>query len=124
MKSAPVSKPDADASAPASASLPAMAPANIRGKVAAIRNNTLVSRIGSKSRWVGFIYKLFVYLILIDLAFVFLYPFLYMVTTSLKQPADLLDFTLKWTPVSMAWENFYYGMKGLQFWTHFRSSAL
>ncbi|QHT63079.1 carbohydrate ABC transporter permease [Paenibacillus lycopersici] len=124
MKSAPVSKPDADASAPASAPAPAIASDKIRSKAKAIRNNTLVSKIGSKSRWIGFVYRVFVYLILIDLAFVFLYPFLYMVTTALKQPADLLDFTLKWTPVSLAWENFYYGMKGLQFWTHFRSSAL
>lgn len=116
MKSILLSKTKSDAAMPALA--------KTGGKVAAMRNHTLVSRFGSKSRWIGFVYRLFVYLILIDLAFVFLYPFLYMVTTSLKQPADLLDFTVKWIPTSLAWENFYYGMKGLQFWMHFNNSAL
>ncbi|SDX06949.1 carbohydrate ABC transporter permease [Paenibacillus sp. CF384] len=96
----------------------------VGSKVKAIRNHSLVSRIGSKSRWISLIYRTFVYVILIDLAFVFLYPFIYMVTTALKHPVDLMDFTIKWIPTSLAWENFYYGMKGLQFMTHFNNSAL
>ncbi|MBO7748455.1 carbohydrate ABC transporter permease [Paenibacillus sp. MWE-103] len=118
MKSIPVAKTKTASTARVAV------PEKTRGRAAAIRNSVLVSRFGSKSRWIGFIYRLFVYLILIDLAFVFLYPFIYMVTTSLKQPADLMDFTIKWIPTSLAWENFYYGMQGLQFWTHFKSSAL
>ncbi|AZN42455.1 carbohydrate ABC transporter permease [Paenibacillus albus] len=98
--------------------------AKVESKVRAIRNNTLVSRFGSKSRWISLIYQIFVYVILIDLAFVFLYPFIYMVTTTLKQPEDLLDFTIKWIPQSLAWENFYYGMEGLQFMRHLKYSAL
>ncbi|RAP75236.1 carbohydrate ABC transporter permease [Paenibacillus montanisoli] len=98
--------------------------AAVGSKVKAIRNHSLVSRIGSKSRWISLIYRTFVYVILIDLAFVFLYPFIYMVATSLKHPVDLMDFTIKWIPTSLAWENFYYGMKGLQFMTHFNNSAL
>lgn len=93
-------------------------------KAKAIRNNALISRLASKSRWTSLIYRVFVYVILIDLAFVFLYPFIYMITTSLKQPEDLLDFAIKWIPKSLAWENFYYGMEGLQFMTHFKASAM
>ncbi|SEM60735.1 carbohydrate ABC transporter permease [Paenibacillus sp. OV219] len=98
--------------------------AKVESKVKAIRNNALVSRFGSKSRWISLIYHIFVYVILIDLAFVFLYPFIYMVTTALKQPEDLLDFTIKWLPKSLAWENFYYGMQGLQFMKHLKYSVL
>jgi multiple sugar transport system permease protein len=78
----------------------------------------------SKSRWYRLIYRIFVYVLLIDLAFVFLYPFIYLVTTSLKQPIDLLNFTIKWIPKSLAWENFYYGAVGLQYWVHFKNSAV
>jgi len=86
---------------------------------------TLVrSRMLSKSRWYRLIYRIFVYVLLIDLAFVFLYPFIYLVTTSLKQPIDLLNFTIKWIPKSLAWENFYYGAVGLQYWVHFKNSAV
>ncbi|WP_274362123.1 carbohydrate ABC transporter permease [Paenibacillus thermotolerans] len=84
----------------------------------------LQSRAISKSRWYSIIYQIFVYVILIDLAFVFLYPFIYMITTALKQPVDLMNFTIKWIPTSMAWENFYYGALGLQYWTHFKNSVI
>lgn len=102
----------------------AVQPESISHRAKALRNNSVISRISSKSRWFALIYRIFVYVILIDLAFVFLYPFIYMITTSLKHPVDLIDFAIKWIPTSLAWENFYYGMKGLQFWTHFNNSAL
>ncbi|MET3547367.1 carbohydrate ABC transporter permease [Paenibacillus cellulositrophicus] len=102
----------------------AVQPESIANRAKALRNNSVISRISSKSRWFALIYRIFVYVILIDLAFVFLYPFIYMITTSLKHPVDLIDFAIKWIPTSLAWENFYYGMKGLQFWTHFNNSAL
>ncbi|KIL39956.1 hypothetical protein SD70_17095 [Gordoniibacillus kamchatkensis] len=82
-----------------------------------------LSRLTSRSRWFGFLYRIFVYFLLIDLSFVFLYPFIYMVTTSLKTPPDLLDFTIKWIPTSMAWQNYAYGIVGLKYGEHFWNSA-
>jgi multiple sugar transport system permease protein len=82
----------------------------------------LKSRTLSKSRWYSVIYRIFVYFLLIDLAFVFLYPFIYMITTSLKEPVDLLNFTIKWIPKSMSVENYYYAISGLKYGLHLRNS--
>lgn len=41
---------------------------------------------------------LFVYVMLILMAFVFLYPFLHMLTTSIKSYSDIINVTIKWIP--------------------------
>lgn len=43
-----------------------------------------------------FLFKFFMYLILIDVAFVFLYPLIYMVVVSLKTPQDFADPYIYW----------------------------
>ena len=40
--------------------------------------------------------RLLMYLFLLDLVFVFLYPFLYMLITSVKSPEDIMDVTVHW----------------------------
>lgn len=50
--------------------------------------------------------RIAMYLLLIDLAFVFLYPFIHMIITSIKSPDDLIDITVKWIPKSIYWKNF------------------
>lgn len=46
----------------------------------------------------GLIFKLFLYLILIDVAFIYLNPILYMLSTMVKSNNDLLDPTVNWVP--------------------------
>lgn len=46
----------------------------------------------------GGFYNIVVYIILIDLAFVFLYPFIYMLVTSFKSYNDIANITVKWYP--------------------------
>ncbi|MGG4036000.1 carbohydrate ABC transporter permease [Paenibacillus cisolokensis] len=46
----------------------------------------------------GLVYKLFLYLILIDAAYIYLKPVLHMVTTMVKNGADLLDPSVNWIP--------------------------
>ncbi len=60
-------------------------------------NNPMLLKL---KRWqVGYrFYRIFIYLFLIGLSFVFLYPFLFMVTTSFKSIADLVDPTVHWVP--------------------------
>lgn len=60
----------------------------------------------SSSRIKQLIGRIFVYLLLLNLAFVFIYPFLYMIVTALKSNADLNDITVNWIPKNIKFENF------------------
>lgn len=46
----------------------------------------------------GLIFKLFIYLILIDTAYIYLKPILYMISTMVKDVGDLLDPAVVWIP--------------------------
>lgn len=59
--------------------------------------------------------NLFVYALLIGLSFVFLYPFLYMLFTSLKSPADLNDISVKWILNEFRWSNYKTAFNALQY---------
>ncbi|WP_019536193.1 carbohydrate ABC transporter permease [Paenibacillus ginsengihumi] len=49
----------------------------------------------------GLIFRLFMYLILIDTAFIYVKPILYMLTTMVKDAANLLDPAVIWVPRSL-----------------------
>lgn len=59
-------------------------------------------------RFVNFrsLVRLFMYVFLLDLVFVFLYPFLYMMVTSLKSPGDLNDISVEWILNELHWDNY------------------
>lgn len=52
------------------------------------------------------ILKVFMYALIIGLAFIFLYPFLYMISNSLMSNADLSSSSVKWLPTQIKFENF------------------
>ena len=88
--------------------------------------DTYMKSIGNRSRWnksrirkasVQGITGLFVYSLLIGLAFVFLYPFLYMIFTSFKTQADLNDISVKWILTEIRWENYATAFRALQYTT-------
>lgn len=54
----------------------------------------------------GFISKLFIYIILIGISFIFLYPVLKMTVTSFMSLEDLIDPTVNWVPSVMKLENY------------------
>lgn len=51
--------------------------------------------------------KIAMYLLLLGLAFVFIYPFIYMVITSLKSDADLNSLSVQWIPTELKFENYF-----------------
>ena len=53
-----------------------------------------------------FIVKFAYYLVLCSLSFVFLYPFMKMVVTSVMSDADLVNITVNWLPTEIVWGNF------------------
>jgi len=50
--------------------------------------------------------RLALYLVLIDLAFVYFLPLAYFFLTSLKSPLDLVNPTVKWLPTTLFWDNY------------------
>lgn len=50
--------------------------------------------------------RVFMYVFLLDLVFVFIYPFLYMMVTSLKSPADINDISVEWIVNGLHWDNY------------------
>lgn len=73
-------------------------------KIAAVKDNRVFSRLRGRMKQGG-LYNIVVYIILIDLAFVFLYPFIYMLVTSFKSYNDVADITVKWYPREFSPQN-------------------
>ena len=48
--------------------------------------------------WLG---RALTYLVLAEVTYVFLYPVVYMASTSFKSPADLYDLTVYWIPTEL-----------------------
>ncbi|MBQ7726865.1 MAG: carbohydrate ABC transporter permease, partial [Clostridia bacterium] len=59
-----------------------------------------------KAKTTSFGLKLFLYLFLIGIAYVCLFPFLYMLITSIKTSKDLSDITVNWVPKSLKLDNY------------------
>jgi multiple sugar transport system permease protein len=70
------------------------------------------------------VYRLMVYILLFGVAYVFIFPFLYMIVTSLKSPVDLADFTINWVPSTLHWTNYKLAAEVLDYPIHFRNSIL
>lgn len=71
-----------------------------------------------------FIGRVLLYLVLFDLAFVFLYPFIKMIADAFKSDADLQNITVKWIPSHLEWGNFVQAFKMLQYPRYFTNTAL
>lgn len=65
-----------------------------------------------------------IYSVLIVLAFVFLYPYIYMVLTSVKQPKDLYDVTIHWIPRHATLDNYRQAWTVLNYPLHFLNSTI
>ena len=79
-----------------------------------IHEITTWERLKHAQTWKFMISRFFTYLLLFSMAFVFLYPFLFLVTDSIKSLADLTDITVKWIPVrGIRWQNFRYAWEVL-----------
>lgn len=68
--------------------------------------------------------RLFIYVFLSCLTFVFIYPFLYMVITSVKTQKDLYDLSVNWIPRGIKLENFIVAAKALNYVRYLRNSLV
>ena len=72
--------------------------------------------MGSKDKQ-GFLKQFFIYLLLVCIGFIYLYPILHMISSSLMSLDDLLDSSIKWLPSSLNFSNFVQAGKSMNFWT-------
>ena len=68
--------------------------------------------------------KIVIYILLIELAFVFLYPLVYMLVNSLKFQTDLLDLNSKWLLHAANWENYRQAYEELSYRSSFVTSIV
>lgn len=69
-------------------------------------------------------FTIFRYVFLSVVAFVFMYPFLYMIITSLKSLEELFDLSVNWIPRSLYLKNYSYAFNLLEYPRHFIISVI
>ncbi len=79
--------------------------------------------LGNQER-IGLIWVLIVYAVLINVAYLYLNPLIYMISTMFKGTSDLLDPTVRWIPRTLEWGNLKHAWQGLNFPSAFKNSAI
>ncbi len=72
----------------------------------------------------GVIFKAIVYVLLIAIGFVYLYPILYMISYSFKSPTDIIDPMVNWIPRRLYFDNYLRSAKVLNYFPTLGMSLL
>ncbi len=67
--------------------------------------------------------RVFLYFVLIELAYLFILPFIYIFTTSMMSFQDYMDPTVKWIPTSIYWKNYSDAFKALSYFGMFKGDS-
>jgi len=78
---------------------------------------------GNRSRY-GLIFTVMLYMLLIAIGFVYLYPLLFMLVTSMKSPGDLLNPMVQWVPTEFYPGNYIRAFRVLDYPNTFFSSVM
>lgn len=70
------------------------------------------------------IYRTFTYFLLLNMVYIFLFPFLYMIANSIKSINDLYDLTINWVPRSIELKNYIIAFKTLEYPRFFINSFI
>ena len=81
-----------------------------------IRKDKFKKRMLGSAEKRGLLMSVVVYVLLITIAFIYLYPMLYMFTRSLMSRNDLLDASAKWLPSSITGKNYEDAILTLDYW--------
>jgi multiple sugar transport system permease protein len=79
--------------------------------------------LGTRDRY-GLIFTILVYVLLLAIGFVYLYPLLFMLITSLKSPTDLLNPMVQWIPSELYFGNYDKAYRVLDYPSTLLSSAM
>lgn len=83
------------------------------------REQLELRKAGLRGRVTKILIHVFLYALLIGAAYVFLFPFLYMLITSVKSSKDLSDVSVNWIPTSIKLDNFCIAARVLNYGTAF-----
>ena len=61
--------------------------------------------------------RIFLYFVLIEMAYLFILPFIYIFSTSLMSAADYMDPTVQYIPTGVQWDNFSKAFEALQYFS-------
>ncbi len=79
--------------------------------------------MGSKDKE-GFLKVFAIYALLICIGFIYIYPILYMISSSFMTLDDLLDSSIKWIPSSFNLNNYIQAAKSMDFWMSLLKSVI
>lgn len=79
--------------------------------------------MGSKDKE-GFLKQFFIYALLICIGFIYLYPIIYMISSSFMSLDDLLDSSINWIPSEFNFNNYIQAAKSMDFWDSLVDSIL
>lgn len=79
--------------------------------------------MGSKEKE-GFIKMFFIYALLICIGFIYLYPIIYMISSSFMSLDDLLDSSINWIPSTINISNYLQAAKSMDFWKSLGQSII
>ncbi len=68
--------------------------------------------------------QIFVYILLIAIGFIYLYPVLYMISKSFMNLNDLLDSSINWIPSSFYTNNYVQAFKAMDYWKTLKDSVI
>lgn len=77
-----------------------------------------------KKNFINLISKLVIYLLLISIGFIYLYPILYMISNSLKSPSDIVNPMVNWIPLEIYLDNYTKAFTVLNYFPTLINSAL
>lgn len=92
--------------------------------MASNRTAKFKSRMLGNNENLGIIAKVVLYVMLIALSFVFIYPILHMAVTSLKSLTDLLDPSVEWLPHELSIDNYVKALEVMGFKEHLLDTLL
>lgn len=76
----------------------------------------LRSRLFGTAQKQGLISQVLIYLLLISIGFIYLYPLLYMFSTSMMSLGDLLDSSVRWIPTTIYTQNYRDALMVMDYW--------
>jgi len=89
-----------------------------------MRRSTLKKRLFGRFGNDGLLFKAVLYILLVGISFIFLYPLLQMVATSFMSLPDLVDPTTVWIPKDMTFRNYVRAIEALDAWNALGDSMI